>query len=73
MDLERYDYVLTVDDDIVLPDRFLDLFLGLQTMTGFALAQPARTTTSYVDHPIVIQQRGVLARRDALRRDRPGR
>jgi hypothetical protein len=62
-DLDDYDYVLTLDDDIVLPDGFLDLFLGVQAGTGFALAQPARTHNSYVDHPIVLQQRGVLARR----------
>jgi glycosyltransferase involved in cell wall biosynthesis len=61
--LDDYDYVLTLDDDIVLPDGFLDLFLGVQAGTGFGLAQPARTHNSYVDHPIVLQQRGVLARR----------
>lgn len=61
-DLEDYDFVLNTDDDIVLPTGFLDLFLGVQEMTGFAIAQPARTLNSYVDHPIVLQQRGVLAR-----------
>ena len=62
-DLESYDFVLTTDDDIVLPDGFLDLFLGVQAGLGFDLAQPARTLNSYVDHPIVLQQRGVVARR----------
>jgi glycosyltransferase involved in cell wall biosynthesis len=62
-DLADYDFVLTTDDDIVLPDRFLDLFLGVQAGLGFDLAQPARTLNSYVDHPIVLQQRGVVARR----------
>ena len=62
-DLADYDFVLTTDDDIVLPDRFLDLFLGVQAGVGFDLAQPARTRNSYVDHPIVLQQRGVVARR----------
>jgi hypothetical protein len=62
-DLASYDFVLTTDDDIVLPDRFLDLFLGVQATVGFDLAQPARTLNSYVDHPIVLQQRGVVARR----------
>jgi hypothetical protein len=62
-DLGSYDYVLTLDDDIVVPEGFLDLFLGVQAGVGFALAQPARTNNSYVDHPIVLQQRGVLARR----------
>jgi glycosyltransferase involved in cell wall biosynthesis len=62
-DLTSYDFVLTTDDDIVLPDGFLDLFLGVQASLGFDIAQPARTLNSYVDHPIVLQQRGVLARR----------
>jgi Glycosyl transferases group 1 len=61
-DLANYDFVLTTDDDIVLPDGFLDLFLGVQTGVGFDLAQPARTLNSHVDHPIVLQQRGVVAR-----------
>jgi hypothetical protein len=62
-DLDSYDFVLTTDDDIVLPDGFLDLFVGVQSGVGFQLAQPARTRNSYVDHPIVLQQRGVIARR----------
>jgi glycosyltransferase involved in cell wall biosynthesis len=62
-DLADYDFVLTTDDDIVLPDGFLDLFLGVQASLGFDLAQPARTLNSNVDHPIVLQQRGVVARR----------
>jgi hypothetical protein len=55
--------VVMTDDDIVVPDGFLDLFLGVQASLGFDLAQPARTLNSYVDHPIVLQQRGVVARR----------
>jgi hypothetical protein len=62
-DLSGYDFVLTTDDDIVLPDGFPDLFLGAQAGLGFDLAQPARTPNSHVDHPIVLQQRGVVARR----------
>jgi hypothetical protein len=62
-DLARYDFVVSTDDDIVLPDEFPDLFLGVQAGVGFDLAQPARTPNSYVDHPIVVQQRGIVARR----------
>jgi Glycosyl transferases group 1 len=62
-DLAGYDFVISTDDDIVLPDGFPDLFLGVQAGVGFDLAQPARTPNSYVDHPIVVQQRGVVARR----------
>jgi hypothetical protein len=61
-DLAQYDYVLLTDDDVLLPEGFLDEFIGLQDQLGFALAQPARTNNSYIDHPIVGQQQGVLAR-----------
>jgi glycosyltransferase involved in cell wall biosynthesis len=62
-ELTDYDFVISTDDDIVLPENFADLFLGVQAGVGFDLAQPARTPNSYVDHPIVVQQRGVVARR----------
>jgi glycosyltransferase involved in cell wall biosynthesis len=62
-DLAPYEYTLLVDDDITLPSRFLDRFLSLQTDLEFALAQPARTSSSSIDRPIVEQQQGVIARR----------
>jgi glycosyltransferase involved in cell wall biosynthesis len=62
-DLSAYDYVVMTDDDVVLPEGFLDLFLGVQAGLGFDLAQPARTLNSYVDHPIVLRQLGLVARR----------
>ncbi len=61
-DLEQYDYIVTVDDDILLPQGFISTFLPMQAKLDFAIAQPARTSGSYIDHPIVEQQRGVLAR-----------
>jgi hypothetical protein len=61
-DLDTFDFVITTDDDVVVQRRFLDSFLPLQAELGFALAQPARTATSFVDHPIVVQQRGLLGR-----------
>lgn len=62
VDIADFDYVLVVDDDVVLPYRFLDVYLDLQARLGFAIAQPARTATSFTHLPIVCQQRGVLAR-----------
>ena len=56
VDLALYEYVLAVDDDIEVPQRFLDTFLGLQNHYGFSIAQPARSPDSYLDHPIVQQQ-----------------
>jgi hypothetical protein len=60
--LSQYEYVLLIDDDIVLPHGFLDHFLALQAQCEFSVAQPARTSNSFIDHPIVEQQKGVLAR-----------
>lgn len=62
MDLREYEYLLTIDDDILLPENFLDRFIALQARLGFAVAQPARTANSYIDHPIVLRQAGVIAR-----------
>lgn len=61
--LDDYDYVIVCDDDISLPPGFLDDYLDLVCRYDFALAQPARTHDSYVDHPIVEQFDGLVARR----------
>jgi hypothetical protein len=60
--LELYEYVLICDDDIMLPENFIDDFLNVQKKYNFALAQPARTHNSYIDHPIVEQVEGLEAR-----------
>jgi len=61
--LDRYAFVLVCDDDIVLPDRFVDRYLGLVTRHDLALAQPARTHDSNIEHPFVEQLDGLVARR----------
>ncbi len=62
VELQGYDYLLICDDDITLPDGFLDVFLGLQRRYELAAAQPARTHDSYIDHFIVEQLDGVKVR-----------
>jgi len=57
-----YDYVIVCDDDIRMPEGFIDRFLSLQERFNFALAQPARTHNSYIDHPITEQSDATLAR-----------
>lgn len=57
-----YDYVIVCDDDIRIPEGFIDRFLSLQEQFDFALAQPARTHNSYIDHPITEQSDSSLAR-----------
>ncbi len=63
VDLGRYRYLVVVDDDVELGDRFLDSFLALQQRHRLALAQPARTHDSFIDHFFVAQLHGVAARR----------
>ena len=60
--MDHYDYVIVTDDDIKLPASFLDNYLELVGRYDFALAQPARTHDSYIDHPFVEQLDGITAR-----------
>jgi GT2 family glycosyltransferase/glycosyltransferase involved in cell wall biosynthesis len=60
--LSDFDYVIVADDDIILPDFFLDRFLCAQASLGFCLAQPARTAGSYADHAIAVQEQNTFAR-----------
>ena len=52
-DVERFDYVMVCDDDVLLVTRFVDNFIAEQQSLDFALAQPARTWRSITDHAIV--------------------
>jgi hypothetical protein len=61
--LDTYDFVIVCDDDIVLPPDFLTDYLGLVVKHDFALAQPARTHNSYIDHHFVERLDGLEARR----------
>jgi hypothetical protein len=60
--LDPYDHVLVCDDDVHLPEAFLDRYLALVERHDLALAQPARAHGSYVDHSIVEQMDGLDAR-----------
>jgi hypothetical protein len=57
------EYILFIDDDIELPKNFLDDYLGYIRQYDLALAQPARTLDSFIDHPFVGQMPGLTARR----------
>jgi len=57
-----YAYVIITDDDIELPPFFLDQYLAWVGKYDFALAQPARTHDSYIDHPFVEQLDGITSR-----------
>lgn len=62
VDLTSYEYLIVSDDDIQLPSGFLDRYLALVSQHKFALAQPARTHDSYIDHRFVEQLDGIDAR-----------
>jgi hypothetical protein len=58
-----FDYLLVVDDDVELCDGFVDKYLALVEEADLALAQPARTPTSTIHHPVVRQIVGSRVRR----------
>lgn len=62
-DAGAFDWVLIIDDDVELPEGFLDRFIALADRYDFALCQPARTEDSYIDHSIVMRMPGLAARR----------
>lgn len=53
------DWTLVVDDDVVLPHRFLDRFLSACERFGFDLAQPAQTLMSHAAWPVTRRRAGV--------------
>jgi hypothetical protein len=60
--LDTYAFVMVVDDDIELPSHFVDEFVARVRQYDLALAQPARTEDSYIDHHFVTALHGIQAR-----------
>jgi hypothetical protein len=56
------DWTLVVDDDVVLPRRFLDRFVGVCEHLDLALAQPAQSLASHAAWPVTRRRAGSLAR-----------
>lgn len=56
------DWVLVVDDDVLLPRRFLDRFVGVCERLELALAQPAQSLRSFAGWPHARRRFGSLAR-----------
>jgi hypothetical protein len=57
-----YDWLLVVDDDVVLPVGFVDRALGLCERLGLGMAQPAQTLASHAAWPITRRRPLALAR-----------
>jgi GT2 family glycosyltransferase len=60
--IERYDWLLVVDDDVVLPHHFLDRLLFLAERLDFQLVQPAHRARSHAAWRITRRRAGVVAR-----------
>ena len=56
------DWTLVVDDDVRLPRRFLDRFVGVCERFDLALAQPAQTRSSHAAWTVTRRRPGVLLR-----------
>jgi hypothetical protein len=57
-----HDWLLVVDDDVELPERFVDRLLGLCERLDLALAQPAQTRASHAAWPLTRRRPASLAR-----------
>lgn len=61
-DLDAYDWLLVIDDDVELPRSFLDGFLHVAERLGLRLAQPAQTLASHAAWPVVRRRARSVAR-----------
>lgn len=60
--VEEHDWLLVVDDDVVLPANFLDRLLFLAEHFDFQLAQPAHRARSHAAWRVTRRRAGVAAR-----------
>lgn len=61
-DVSRYDWLLVVDDDIVVPDNFLNLLLYFAQRYSLKLAQPAHRFLSYASFEVTERHWASLVR-----------
>jgi hypothetical protein len=60
--LATFDYVLVCGDDIILPQGFLEHFLGLQTALRLTIARPGLEPEQMPNRPVLTRHKGVVAR-----------
>ena len=53
-----FDYVITTDDDITVPDHFIDDFVAIAALADFDIAQPAHRLISFWNHHITRREAG---------------
>lgn len=61
--LRDLDWIVLVDDDVILPAGFLDLFLLAAERYGLLIAQPAHRMVSHASWPITLRRPLTIARR----------
>jgi len=61
-----YDWLLIADDDIAVPDGFLDLLLYFAARCDFKLAQPAHRFLSFASFAVTERHWGALVRRSGF-------
>ena len=59
---DEYDWLLTIDDDVVLPHGFLDRFVFLCERFSLMLAQPAHRLNSHAAWPVTRRRAGSVVR-----------
>jgi hypothetical protein len=64
--LDDHDWLLTIDDDVVLPRGFLDVFLFLAERFELRLAQPAHRSRSHAAWAVTRRRLGTIARQTAF-------
>jgi hypothetical protein len=60
---EPADWTLVVDDDVLVPDGFVDRMIGLAEEFDLALAQPAQSLASHAAWAVTRRRRGALLRK----------
>ena len=66
VDLDAYDWVVVVDDDVVLPAGALTRLLTVAGRAGLDLVQPAHTERSHRTFPITVRKPFAVARRTSF-------
>lgn len=61
--LDRFDWLVVADDDILFKPRFLDTFIALASAADLSIAQPAHAYESYTTYQITRRRLGSLVRR----------
>jgi GT2 family glycosyltransferase len=64
--LDGYDWLLVVDDDVELPQSFLNVFLFLAERFELRLAQPAHRLSSHAAWSVTRRRPGTVARETGL-------